>query len=169
MFGRGGWRRSGGILSVVFLGAALPAWAQVSLSDVEAEADRLHDRAMVMAATFRRADLPMIVELHQQSADLRHWKDPDAVSCLSLQGHLLHAIGKSAEARASFEDAAGVALARGELSSAADAFVDAAFAAEAQGRHTEAQRLARKAYDLTQSDELSGQDRRFIRSRLDVP
>jgi len=172
MFARIGYlgaRLAGGLLGLVFLLAPPQAAAQVTLAQVEAQADRYHEQAMAMATSYRLSDLPRIVEVHAQSANLRHWKDPDAFTCLRLQGRLLHEVGKPAEARRYLEDAAGVALANGDEASAAEAFVEAAFAAEAAGNHAGSQVLLRKAYNLSQSSGVTAQERRLIQQRIRFP
>lgn len=172
MFARIGYlgaRLAGGLLGLVFLLAPPRAAAQVTLAEVEAQADRFHEQAMAMARSYRLSELPLIVQVHAQSANLRHWKDPDALRCLQLQGRLLYEVGRPAEATRYLEDAAGVALANGDEASAADAFVEAAFAAEAAGRHGDSQVLLRKAYNLSQSNELTARERRLIRQRIRFP
>jgi ATP/maltotriose-dependent transcriptional regulator MalT len=140
-----------------------PATAQLAPEAVAAEANRLHDLAMVHDGT---ADFARMVQEHALASDLRLMDDPRAVECTRFQAILLHATGQPEEARREMERAAAIALARGEGFEAAMSLIDAAFIAHDAGDSAEAAQLATLAYRVTKHPSLTPSSRRLVLQRL---
>jgi hypothetical protein len=93
--------------------------------------------------------------LLERSAELRDAADPDAYTCLMFAGRLRAAVGDYAAARSSLEKAAAHAMARGAVLEAANAYIDAAFAAAEDKQPEAAKELLARAALLTESPLLS--------------
>lgn len=106
------------------------------------------------------------MRLMQQSAELRAADDPEAYTCLLYAGRLGVAVGEYAAAFDALHAAAEHALARGELTDAASAYIDAAHVAGLQQDVDAAKEMLSRASLLATSPLLSGADREQLLYRL---
>lgn len=104
--------------------------------------------------------------LYIRSAAVRQPQDTLAVPSFMMGAHLLGYVGRTLEAREVMEHAGDHALALGDLVTAAEAFILAAFFAEEAGQAREAQRLGWRAWLLTRSTLLGPGERGDILRRL---
>lgn len=102
----------------------------------------------------------------EQSAALREATDAGAYSCLLMAGRLHAAMGDHSTARQRYEDAAAQALARGDVVSAAHAFVDAAHASALERQPDAARSFIDRASLLTASPLMTAQQVEQIARRI---
>ena len=136
----------------------------VSRTKASASPEELHQAAAELHALHDR--LGDAARLHQQSARLRSTDDPQAIECLALAAHLQLYTDRPLAARRTMEQAADRALSIGSVERAAQAFLEAAFIAQRRGDDGEVQRFAWRAYLLTASPLLTGEQRSAIRDRI---
>ncbi|HSJ05334.1 MAG TPA: hypothetical protein VK936_01445 [Longimicrobiales bacterium] len=104
--------------------------------------------------------------LLEASAELRDEGDAGTYTCLVYAGRLRAAVGDHEGALRNLEAAAANALARGEVVEAAQAYIDAAYAAVDARRADEAHDMAARAGLLAQSRLISAEQRAAIIQRL---
>ncbi len=106
------------------------------------------------------------MQLLEKSAELRPADDPGAYRCLMYAGRLGAAVGDYAGARMALTKAAEHALARGEITDAATAYIDAAHAAGLEGQPKLAKEMLERASLLSRSPLLSAAARSALEYRL---
>ena len=104
--------------------------------------------------------------LHLRAAELRPVGDGSAIRDLSMAAHLYRAAGAEGRARTAMERAADQAAERGDVYTAATAYVDAGFLALEARRTDQVPALARKAVLLAKSPLLTSEQRARIMSRV---
>jgi tetratricopeptide (TPR) repeat protein len=157
------------ILLGLFLVPLSSVEAQVADPDARALANHRHAVAMTAAAFINHAeDIPLVAQLHAESAGLRDWNDPNAFDCWRLQAALLYNASRYEEALVYLEDAATLALAWGSPGLAAHAYLDAAGVLNELGRRAEAQDRIRTAHELSTRDELTDAEQRRIQQRIRI-
>ena len=105
-------------------------------------------------------------DLYRQAAELRDAGDPVAISNLKTAARLEFYNGSERQALRDLEYAAQRALAIGDVVTAANAFVDAAWVAGSDGHGQEARALVERAQLLALSPLISSEDRSEIENRL---
>jgi len=100
------------------------------------------------------------------ASDLRPQGDPVALSNLSSAGALYGTIGQFDEARRVFVDLADRATQQGEFATVANAWLDAAHAAAAQGNSRAAVEYYERAQHVVTSSLLTSQEERMLKDRL---
>jgi hypothetical protein len=156
-------------LPVALLLGAATLSAQTTVEETRKMADEIHARAMSVAGeTIQLHELPAVVTLHGESAYLRDWQDPKAYECWTLQANLLAHVGEYEAAAAFLDAAANLALSQGQPGLAAQAWLDAAFVMRSADQDVQARTLARKAWDLRGSAELSALEQEEIDRRVIV-
>jgi hypothetical protein len=106
-------------------------------------------------------------DLHRQAAENLTKNDAGQFFGYSRAALLYFYAGELPEARRAMEDAAEVAAATGDVLTAANAFVDAAFIAVAEGYDGKRREFVLDARELLDSGVLSEADRELILSRID--
>lgn len=129
-----------------------------------AEASALAAQAESLYSTPRK--WRKAASLHLRAAELRPIGDGSAVRDLSMAAHLYRAAGAEGRARAAMERAADQAAKRGDIFTAATAYVDAGFLALEARREDKVPALARKAELLAKSPLLTSEQRARIMSRV---
>jgi hypothetical protein len=155
---------AGMLLASLGLPAAAAAQYQLPTLTTSARADSLHDAAVALVAAHRWRDA---ARLHRRSAQLRDPDDPLGFRCLNEAAALAYATGDRSAARADLAAAAAQALARGELRSAALAYLDAAWIAQEQKNPRQVWELGHRAEMLADSPLLGTADRAAILGRID--
>jgi tetratricopeptide (TPR) repeat protein len=125
---------------------------------LRAKAEALFDKP----SEWRRA-----ARLLEESAALRTADDAEAYDCLLYAGRIRASFGDYGVATRLLQRAAEHALARGVVMDAAQAYVDAAFAAKADKNIASAAELLERARLLTGSPTLSEGERVALLSRID--
>lgn len=153
-------------LLLLTLGLPASAFAQYQLPALVSsiKADSLHERAETLALTTHR--WRDAASLHRRSAALRSADDPLAYRCLTEAAQIAYASKDRSAARADMAKAASQALARGDLRAAADAYLDAAWIAQQQGKARQVWELGRRAEILADSPYLSVSERGAILRRI---
>jgi hypothetical protein len=153
---------------VLALGLPVIARGQQPLEPVrvvtDPRADELHDRAVALygnVSKFRQA-----ARLHVMSAEFRAPEDPRAATCLRDAALLTYYSKRREEAGELMERAADRAAARGDVVTAANAYVDAAMIAEELKRPDRHFELGRKGEILMSSPLLSEEQRAALRARI---
>ena len=154
---------AGVLLAIAALPTAATAQYQLPVLVSSVKADSLHEAAVAYVAAHRWRDA---ARLHRQSADLRAPDDPLAFRCLSDAAALAYAVNDRTGARNDMAEAAGQALARGDLSSAAQAYLDAAWIAQEQKNPRQVWELGHRAELLAASPLLAEPDRMAILQRI---
>jgi hypothetical protein len=154
---------AGVLLATLGLPAAASAQYQLPTLTSAARADSLHEAAAVLVAAHRWRDA---ARLHRRSAQLREADDPLGFRCLKDAAALAYAAGDLSGARTDLASAAGQALARGELRSAALAYLDAAWIAQEQKNPRQVWELGHRAQMLADSPLLGATDRAAILHRI---
>jgi hypothetical protein len=129
-----------------------------------AKADSLHQIAVGLANAGRFRDAARV---YRRSAEFRAAEDPQGVRCLTDAAAVSYAAGDRSGARTDMADAAERALARGDLRSAALAYLDAAWIAQEQEKPSQVWELGHRAEILAASPLLSDSDRGVIMQRID--
>ena len=155
---------AGVLLATLGLPAAASAQYQLPTLTSAARADSLHEAAAVLVAAHRWRDA---ARLHRRSAQLREPDDPLGFRCLKDAAALAYAAGDLSGARTDLASAAGQALARGELRSAALAYLDAAWIAQEQKNPRQVWELGHRAQMLADSPLLGRADRAAILGRIE--
>jgi hypothetical protein len=157
----------------VLLGVALAAPVQAqtaarfasTATDV-ARAAELESQAVALyesPRSFKRA-----ARLHEQAAELRPAGDLVRIDDLRQAARLYHYAGSTGKARDLMVRAADAALAAGDVVSAAETYLDAAFLYQEAGMNAEVTTLVKKAQLLTNSPLITARDRTAILSRIQV-
>lgn len=133
--------------------------------DKAAEAAELEQQATSFAANVESFD--KAASLYRKAAGLRLEGDPQGIQDLLKSGMLAFYVGDASQAAADLEKAGDVALVYGDVRTAAKAFLDAAWAAEASEQDGKAYGLAMKAHRLAQSPLLQDSERSNILTRID--
>ena len=154
---------AGVLLATLGLPAAAPAQYRLPVLIASVQADSLHDAAAAMVRAHRWRDA---ASLHRRSAELRAADDPLGFRCLTEAAALAYATGDRSRARTDMGDAAGHALARGDLRAAALAYVDAAWIAQEQKNPGRVRELGHRAEMLADSPLLGPSDRAAILRRI---
>ena len=155
---------AGVLLATFGLPAAASAQYQLPTLTSAARADSLHEAALVLVAKHRWGDA---ARMHRRSAELRDADDPLGFRCLKDAAALVYATGDRSGARADMAAAASQALARGDLRSAADAYLDAAWIAQEQKNPRQVWQLGHRAEMLADSPLLGLSDRTAIMQRIE--
>ena len=155
---------AGVLLATLGLPAAASAQYRLPSLVSAVEADSLHQAAVTLAQTTHR--WRDAARLHRRSAELRGADDPLAFRCLTDAAALAYASDDRSGARADMADAAGQALARGDLRAAALAYVDAAWIAQEQKNPRQVWELGHRAELLADSPFLGPSDRAAILQRI---
>jgi hypothetical protein len=132
-------------------------------ADRARRASELHQQGMEAGAAgkWRRA-----AALHRRASELHADGDPQGSRCLQMAANLFYADGDLAEARRTMEAAGEEALARGDVSAAADAFLKAGLVARDLRDGPGAAALTRRALLLANSPLLTGAERDAIAARV---
>lgn len=165
------WTRIAGAAAVcAALGVPAAAQAQRTLDSVyvvataNGRADQLDSSAVALYGSPKK--WRQAAYLHQMAADLRSPEDPRRAESLSMAGNLFAHIGDLQAARHSFEKAAALAEARGDVVRAAWSYVDAGYVALSQRGNDAAVGYARKAQTLAASPLLTEEQRSSITKRM---
>jgi hypothetical protein len=154
---------AGALLATVGLPAAAPAQYRLPTLVSSVKADSLHDAAVALVAAHRWRDA---ARLHRRSAELRAPEDALGFRCLTEAAALAYATKDPSRARADMAEAAGHALARGDLRAAALAYLDAAWIAQEQKNRRQVWELGRRAEMLADAPLLGASDREAILQRI---
>ncbi len=138
----------------------LPVVTVVALS----EADELHLEAVALYETPER--WTEAARLHEQAAGELAPKDARAFAAYDRAARLYFYAGDYADARRNMERAANVAVATGDVVTAAHAYIDAAFITLWEGRSGKEGELTRRAELLSGSDLVGGAERDEILVRI---
>lgn len=126
------------------------------------EADRLFDEAVALIASCEHGEWGKAAELFLRSAKLRPCHDPKVFEARKEAALLYYYIGDYEKAHATLRGAAAHALAVGDLANAAQAYVEAAYAAVRLGLADEAKRYVAAAEDITHSPFLGSETERLV-------
>jgi hypothetical protein len=151
------------LLALIALPGAAPAQYRLPTLVSAVKADSLHEAAISLAAAGRLRDA---ARLHRQSAELRSAEDPAGFRCLSEAAALAYFSRNPTQARNDMAKAAGHALARGDLRTAALAYLDAAWIAQEQKNPRQVWELGHRAEMLAESPLLGVSDRAAILGRI---
>lgn len=154
---------AGALLATVGLPAAAPAQYRLPTLVSSAKADSLHEAAAALVAEGRWRDA---ARLHRRSAELRAAEDRLGFRCLLEAAALAYHTRDRSAARADMAKAAFHALARGDLRSAALAYLDGAWIAQEQKNPRQVWELGHRAEMLAESPLLSAADRAVIQGRI---
>ena len=154
---------AGVLLATVGLPGAAPAQYRLPTLVSSVKADSLHDAAVALEAADRFRDA---ARLHRRSAELRAAEDPLGFRCLTEAAALAYNTSDHSTARADMADAAGHALARGDLRAAALAYLDAAWIAQEQKNPRQVWEWGHRAEMLAESPLLGASDRAAILQRI---
>ena len=154
---------AGALLATLVLPAAAPAQYRLPVLVSSVRADSLHDAAVALVTAHRWREA---ARLHRRSAELRAPDDPLAFRCLTEAAALAYATSDPSAARTDMADAAGQALSRGDLRSAALAYLDAAWIAQEQNNPRQVWDLGHRAEMLAASPLLGASDREAILQRI---
>ena len=155
---------AGVLLATLGLPAAATAQYQLPGIVSSVKADSLHEAAVVLESTTHR--WRDAARLHRRSAELRSADDPLGFRCLTEAAALAYATNDRSAARADMAEAAGQALARGDLRAAALAYLDAAWIAQEQKNPRQVWELGHRAEMLADSPLLGASDRAAILQRI---
>lgn len=169
MFRSDRFRLAGPVVLAAVLGLAAPPplRAQLDTTYVVSPATTRADAWDAQAEGFyssprqwRRA-----AALHELAATSRDAADPRRAESLIMAAHLLYAVDDVAGARQAMEEGADAALARGDIVRAAEAWLDAASLAGAEGNAHAALDLLHRATALASSPLLADGQRARIMTR----
>jgi hypothetical protein len=149
------------VLAIAGAFHATPAQAQ----EKAARAAELEQQADSFAENVESFDAA--ASLYRTAAGLRLEGDPQGIQDLLRSGALAFFVGDATQATSDLQKAAEVALDYGDVRTAARAFLDAAWAAEASDQGGKAYGLAMKAHRLAQSPHLGDVERSTLLARID--
>ncbi|HKP50732.1 MAG TPA: hypothetical protein VJU17_11995 [Gemmatimonadales bacterium] len=156
------------IALVLFATVALPraGSAQYRLPTIVStdKADSLHAFAVQFVQTGRWHEA---ARLYRRSAEFRAVEDPVGFQCLTEAAAVAYAAGDRSAARSDMAHAAERALARGDIKSAAMAYLDAAWIAQEQKKPDRVLEWGHRAEILADSPLLSETDRSAIQRRIE--
>ncbi len=155
---------AGVLLAILGLPDAAPAQYRLPVLVSSIKADSLHDAAVALAMTPNR--WRDAARLHRRSAELRAADDQLGYRCLTEAAALAYARLDRSAARADMARAAGHALARGDLRTAALAYLDAAWIAQEQKNPRQVWEWGHRAEMLAASPLLGQSDRAAILRRI---
>ncbi|MBW3535635.1 MAG: hypothetical protein KY453_10555 [Gemmatimonadetes bacterium] len=161
----GGSRKSRILIAagLLALTTAAPAAAQNGRSG---EAEALETRAAALEEV-GPAGFSEAASLYRKAADLRIEGDPQAVRDLMKSGKLSFYAGKRDRAIGDLVRAADMALAFGDVLSAATAYLDAGWIANEAGDGARAYALAVKGARLSQSPLIEASQRKVLEARVE--
>jgi hypothetical protein len=139
--------------------------APIGAQDKAARAAKLEQQASSYAEKVESFD--RAAALYREAAGLRLEGDPQGIRDLLKSGALAFYVGDPSQAAADLEKAGDVALVFGDVRTAAKAFLDAAWAAQASDQDGKAYGLAMKAHRLAQSPLLQDAERSTLLGRID--
>jgi hypothetical protein len=154
---------AGLLLAALALPSTAPAQYRLPALVSSMQADSLHEAAAELVAAHRYRDA---ARLHRRSAALRPADDALGFSCLSEAAALAYAGGDRSGARQDMARAAAHALSRGDLRSAALAYLDAAWIAQEQKNPRQVWELGHRAEMLAASPLLGSADRAVVLQRI---
>jgi len=154
---------AGLLLATLGLPTAATAQYRLPVLVSSVRADSLHDAAAALVTAHRWRDA---ARLHRRSAELRAPDDPLGYTCLTEAAALAYASSDRSAARDDMAEAAGQALARGDLRAAALAYLDAAWIAQEQKNPRQVWELGHRAELLAASPLLGPSDRAAILRRI---
>ena len=154
---------AGALLAIVGLPDAAPAQYRLPTLVSSALADSLHESAAALVSAHRFRDA---ARLHRRSAELRAPEDPLGFRCLNEAAALAYFGRDRTTARGDMATAAEHALARGDLRTAALAYLDAAWIAQEQRNPRQVWELGHRAEMLADSPLLAAADRAAILQRI---
>lgn len=102
----------------------------------------------------------------RRESEKRTADDPESFFALAVGGRMFGYTGRLLDAQKMIEEAASVALARGEIERAAHTFVDAAWVARKRGKESKVRELVYRANLLTESPYLDDDARAAIQRRI---
>ena len=157
--------------AVAFVALAAPAAAQDRPSyelpaiEVAVLQNDLHQQAIALYEFPDRWE--EAARLHKQAADDLGRNDAGQFFGYSRAGLLFFYAGEYDDARRAMEDAAEVAEATGDIFTAANAFVDAAFVATAEGYAGKRREMVSEARELSESVWLTPEEKADILERIE--
>jgi len=154
---------AGVLLATLGLPTAAPAQYRLPVLVSSAKADSLHQAAVALTAAHRWGEA---ARLHHRSAELRAPDDPLGFTCFTEAAALAYATGDRSSAREDMADAASQALTRGDLRASALAYLDAAWIAQEQRNPRQVWELGHRAEILAASPLLAESDREAILRRI---
>jgi len=154
---------AGVLLATLGLPGAAPAQYRLPTLVSSVQADSLHNAAVALATAHRLRDA---ARLHRRSAERRAPEDPLGFRCLTEAAALAYHTSDRSSARADMAQAAGHALARGDLRAAALAYLDGAWIAQEQKNQHQVWELGHRAEMLADSPLLGASDRAAILQRI---
>lgn len=157
-----GWTRAAMAATLLAASAATASaqtTANVQLGEIEALEMKAHEHLQEVGDWGRAASL------FRRAAELRPSSDPVAVQDLIQAARLSYYHGDKGDAVRDFEAAGQRALALGDVIVAANAFVDAAWVADANGRSERALNLVGRARLLANSPLLPDEIRDDLQNR----
>lgn len=102
----------------------------------------------------------------RQESERRAADDPEAYNALAIGGRLFAYSGEMLDAQNMMEEAADLALSRGELIKAAHTYIDAAYIAQTEGKRGRVRELVSRAELLSGSPHLDTVQRSNILRRI---
>jgi hypothetical protein len=154
---------AGALFAILAVPATASAQYRLPALVSSAKADSLHEAAAAMVTAHRWRDA---ARLHRRSAELRAADDPLGFRCLTEAAAIAYATRDRSGARADMAKAAEHALARGDLRSAAMAYLDAAWIAQEQNKPRQVWEHGHRAELLAASPLLPAADRAAIVQRI---
>lgn len=154
---------AGLLLATLGLPTAAAAQYRLPVLVSSVKADSMHDAAAALVTAHRWRDA---ARLHRRSAELRAPDDPLGYRCMTEAAALAYASNDRSAARNDMAEAAGQALARGDLRAAALAYLDAAWIAQEQKNPRQVWELGHRAEMLAASPLLAASDRAAILQRI---
>jgi hypothetical protein len=154
---------AGALVALAGVPGAAPAQYRLPTIVSSLRADSLHEAAAALVTAHRYRDA---AGLHRRSAALRSADDPQGFHCLSEAAALAYAARDRSAARNDMARAAEQALARGDLRSAALAYLDGAWIAQEQNNRRQVWELGHRAELLAASPLLASSDRQAILGRI---
>jgi hypothetical protein len=128
-----------------------------------AKAEKLESEARDAASD--RESFGDAIRLYREAADLRG-DDPGAIADLIMAGKLAYYVGHKGQAVDHLARAGEIALEWGDVLTAAQSFLDAAWVADREGDDAEAYELGRRAEKLSASPLIQRQERVSILNRI---
>lgn len=144
---------------------AVPATAQTTYKADGLKAVELESQARQLTTNVR--GFSSAASLYRKAASLRVEGDPQGIRDLIQAGRLYFYVGKTGRATDSLASAGRIAIQFGDVVTAAQAYLDAAYAADANGDRTKAFDLATRAQKLAQSPLIDAAERSALLARID--
>jgi hypothetical protein len=159
-----GWVTAALLLAAVSVPTVATAQYRLPTIVSSAKADSLDVVAGKLVTEGRWRDA---ARMYRRSAEFRAAEDPLGSKCLGKAAALAYATGDRSGARTDMAKAAERALARGDLRSAALAYLDAAWIAQEQKRPSQVWEFGHRAEILAASPLISEADRGVILQRIE--